>query len=190
MDILSLPSQFGKPEFYKLFDHGGKPGLVVVEMWKGQRWIILYHHPEQQWIAASRYVCCGPDGLLAWVHQEYAPRWLYGASVDGDGGYLVIEKGEAVWILCYDGDMEYCCLLDMIELPSLDSVACPVDQYLELLLDDNTAVHLREILPLLANICEVYLIETINIQVAYMIEDIGYLRRFFRYLGIGGSWRC
>ncbi len=96
--------------------------------------------------------------------------------MDGDGGYIVVEKGDFVWLLCYDGDMEYCCLLDMIEIPSLDIVACPFDQYLGLLLDDNTAIQLRGILPILANICEVYLIETRDTQVAYMIEDTGFLR--------------
>jgi hypothetical protein len=190
MDVSSLPSQFGRPEFYKVFDHDGKPGLVVIEMWRGRRWIVLYHQPEQQWIAKGRYVCCGPDGLLAWMSQEYAPRWLYGASVDGDGGYIVVEKGDFVWLLCYDGNMEYCCLLDMIEIPSLDIVACPLDQYLGLLLDNNAAIQLRGMLPILANICEVYLIETKDTQVAYMIEDTGFLRRLFRYMWVGGAWRC
>jgi hypothetical protein len=109
--------------------------------------------------------------------------------VDGGGGYIVVERDGSVWLLCYDGDFEHCCLLDMMELLSLHIVACPVDQYLELLLDDNAAVQIRGILPILASICEVYLIETVNTRVAYMIEDTGFLRRLFRYMWVEESWR-
>ncbi len=39
----------------------------------------------------------------------------YGASVDGDGDYVIVEKEYRVWFLFYDGDMEYCCMLDSIQ---------------------------------------------------------------------------
>jgi hypothetical protein len=188
MEVSSLPSQFGKPEFYKDFEHEGRASLVVVEMWKGRRWIILYHLQEQRWMFVRRYMCCGPDGFLARVYQEYAPRWLYGASVDGDGGYIVVEKSDHVWFLFYDGDMEYCCLLDTVEIPSLDVVPYPVDQYMGFLLDDNVVGQLREILPILASICEVYLVDTMNERVAYLVEDTGFLRRLFRYIWVGVDW--
>lgn len=184
----ALPTQFGRAEFYKEFDHHGGRCLVVVEVWKGRRWIILYRLQEQGWVVSSRYAVCGPDGLLAWIRQEYAPRWYYGASVDGEEDYIVVEKGDRVWLLCFDGDMAYFCLFDKMEIPALDTVAYTADQYMEILLEDTSVVQLREILPVLASICEVYLIDSVNEKIAYMVEDTGYLRRLFRYLWVGESW--
>ncbi len=139
-------------------------------------------------MVSSRYAVCGPDGVLARIPQEYAERLYYGASVDGDGGYIVMEKGDSIWILLYGGDFGYISLLDMIRIPCLDVVPYPMEQYLEFLLDSRASNQLREELPLLANICEVYLIETVEEQIAYMVEDSGYSRRLFQYVWVGGNW--
>lgn len=188
MSVESLSSQFGKAEFCKEFEHDGRQGVVVIELWKGRRWIILYYLLEQNWVVAERYAVCRQDVLPPWIRQEYAPRWYQGASVDGEGSYIVIEKSDHVWLLLYDGNVEYCCLLDVIELPSLDVVPYSVDQYLSYLLESNALVRLREVLPVLASICEVYLIDTIPGRIAYMMEDNGVHRRLFRYLWVEEAW--
>jgi hypothetical protein len=188
MLVESLPTQFGRAEFYQEFEHNGRLGGVVIEMWNGRHWIIIYNRQNDSWVAAERYAVCGLDGLPPWVRQEYAPRWCHGASVDGDGGYIVVEKSDRVWLLLYDGDVEYCCLLDVIEIPSLDVVPYPVDRYRSYLLDNTALVRLREVLPVLANICDVYLIETVAGRIAYMAEDIGLCRQLFRYLWAEETW--
>ncbi len=83
---------------------------------------------------------------------------------------------------------DYLSLLDMIRIPCLDVVPYPMEQYLEFLLDSRALNQLREELPVLADICEVYLIETVEEQIAYMVEDTGYSRRLFQYVWLGGIW--
>ena len=90
--------------------------------------------------------------------------------------------------MLYDGDFDYISLLDVVEIPCLDVVPYRTEQYLEYLLDSRALVQLREELPVLANICEVYLIETVNEQIAYMVEDTGYSRRLFQYVWCDESW--
>jgi hypothetical protein len=184
----AIPTQFGKAEFWREFDHDGRLGLVVVEMWRGNRWIVLYYRQEQFWIVSSRYIVCRPDGPLARIHQEYAPRIYYGASVDGDGSYIVVKREDRVWLLSYDIDMDYCGLLDVVEIPSLDIVVYPVDQYLDFLLEGSALIQLRNVVPTLASVCEVYLIDTVNSRIAYMVEDTGFSRRLFWYVWVGESW--
>jgi hypothetical protein len=188
MSTVELPIRFGRAEFWQEFEHNNRQCLVVVEMWRGRRWILIYFEQESRWIVSSRYAVCSPDGFLARIPQEYAERLYYGASVDGDGGYIVVEKGDSIWILLYDGDLDYLSLLDMIQIPCLDVVPYPMEQYLEFLLDSRVLNQLREELPVLANICEVYLIETVEEQIAYMVEDTGYLRRLFQYVWVGENW--
>ncbi len=77
--------------------------------------------------------------------------------------------------------MEYCCLLDSMEIPSLDVVPTNFHQYLDDLLNDDAAIWLRAMLPIMANICEVYLINILTEKVAYMVEDTDYCRCLFQY---------
>jgi hypothetical protein len=188
MSAVELPTQFGKAEFWKEYDHDGRRSLVVVEMWRGRRWILLYFKWESHWKVLSRYAVCIPDGLLARIPQEYAERLYYGASLDGDGGYIIVEKGDRVWIMMYSADFEHCSLLDMVEVPSLDVVEYPRSQYLNFLLDSHALNQLRRVLPVLANICEVYLKETVEEQIAYMVEDTGVSRQMFLYVWMDETW--
>ncbi len=47
-------------------------------------------------------------------------------------------------LIFFDGDMEYCCLLDTIELPALDIVPIGVSQYGVNLVDNSDQIALRE----------------------------------------------
>lgn len=161
---------------------------MVVEIWNGCRWIFLYHKRGQEWIIDSRYAVCRPCGLLNLIQQEHAPRLYYGASVDGDGGYLVVEKGTRVWLLFFDGDLEHLCLLDTVELPSLLAVSIDGPQYVDNLMNGRALVGLRETLPVLASICEIYLINVRSEKITYVVEDTGYSRRLFRFWWFEESW--
>jgi hypothetical protein len=148
MSPVNIPTQFGKAEFYQEFSYDGRSGLAVIELWIGRRWLILYHHQDHSWIVWQRYAICGPEG-------QYAPRWYYGASLDEDDSYIVVEKSDRIWLLLVEGRMEDGYLLDAIEVSLLNVVPYPVSQYLGYLLEDDAAIQLNNMLPLLENICHV-----------------------------------
>jgi hypothetical protein len=188
MSSENIPTQFGKAEFYKEFSYDGRPGLVVIELWIGRRWLILYHLQDHSWIVWRRYAICGPEGLLRLIPQQYAPRWYYGASLDEDYSYIVVEKSDRVWLLIVEGSMEDGYLLDSRVVSMLNVVPYPVSQYLGYLLEDDAAIQLRNMLPLLENICHVDLVETITERVAYLIEGGGNNRRLFLYRWVEEAW--
>jgi hypothetical protein len=121
MSANALPVQFGEVKFYKEFHHSGKGYLFVVEVCKERRWMILYQKLYQEWVVMGRFVVCCPVDLY-WIQQKYGSRLYCGASVDGDGSYLIVETVDHIYLLFFDGDKECGCLLDVMEIPSLDPV--------------------------------------------------------------------
>jgi hypothetical protein len=187
MSLFPLHVQFGEAEFYREFDHNGALYLFVIEGWRGCRWMILYCKRGQDWVVAERYTVCRSADLY-WIPQEHGSRLYSGTSVDRDGSYLTVERGDHILLSFYDSDVKYGCLLDTMEVPSLSLVPLHDHHDLESPLSDDAVIQLRGMLPVMANICEVYLVELVVERVAYMVEDTGFHRRLYRYTWIEGHW--
>jgi hypothetical protein len=168
-----LPSKFGLPEYYGEFAVDVRVGLVVIKRWQWRRWVVIYYRVHGEWELSSCYTVCRPVGPLGWIVQEHAPQLYYGASVDSDGSYVVIEGEIGVWVMFYDLDIDRCCLLDTAVLPSLNMVGTNAFQYARYT-EYPAVVALQEmLLPLMLSIGEVNLVDTLIETVAYVVEYFG-----------------
>ncbi len=120
---------------------------------------------------------------MGWIVQEYATRLYYGASMDSDKSYIVIEKGYGIWVMFYDLNIVGCSLLDVLELPSSIAVDSDISQYVRDM-EYPAEVAIQELLlPLI--VCEVNLVDTLADTITYIIEYSGNRRNFYRYHWLG-----
>ena len=179
-----VPATFGYIERYQKYWKQGKLELIVVEKWKYRRWILLYSLQDKEWVVSSRFALCGPIGSLSYIHQSYGCWEFCGPSVDFECLCVVVEKKDTrLWLITYEVEVEgpgYW-LVDEVEFDDLIPVDPPA---LALAREEESyavEASLVEVLPVMADICDVQVVSTASEQLAFVTEGFGCHRRLFLY---------
>jgi hypothetical protein len=161
----------------------------VIEALGYRRWVMLYWWNLTGWKIFGQYMVCPRVGPLAILCPSYAPCMYSGVSVDKDGEYVVIEMAEKVWILIFDiADSDTCSLLETYEISSLDVVDAEYMVYYDAM-GSVAEAQLQEVLPVMANIYDAYVVNILNERVAYVSEYNGNSYRIYRYVWIDNGWK-
>lgn len=186
----NVPNLYGLTEIlYRFQDF--YCGLLVIERWLAQRWMILYRREGDCWICNEVHAVCAPFGVHLCLSQDHYPWVSFGVCVRGDSTCAAIEqRGPERWLLLIDGNddsWEDTAILLEVELRSCVSFDLRSSE-LEWA-HNNIALSLVDRLPLLADIYDVYLVANRFEQLTFVTADIPPLKKLLVY-SWSEQWSC